>query len=304
MRQQNFKQYAFTLMELLLVLLLISGILFAGRVVYQKSLLKKDIAVVQQDVEQLFNILDRSYFTLSADDQKVCSSKINNSNITENDWKLILPSNLVPQVETPPHPNFIISCENLSSDTPAQLIIKTPLNVSTDQLSWYAQRLGGVADDIYTKWQKIPTFTHEGKDPLWILSGELEEFKTQLNVPTSSMTIYIGPSYRSQQVVLTYDAGSGLQTTSINSGQWNTYSNAINLPTGTTSISIIGATISCGYKVYSSLAPVGTVYLTNNHIDITFNLNTSSSASSSISPSLSINSQKMGVFTPTTFQSC
>ena len=178
MKQQNYKQHAFTLMELLVVLLLISGIIFASRAMYQKYILQKDVKVVQQNLELLFNILDRSYFALSADDQKVCATKINTNNITANDWQLILPSNLVPQTGTPLHPNFIISCDNPTSNAPAQLIIKSPLNVTTDQLGWYAERLGGVKDGLNVKWQKIPSFTNLGKDALWIMGGQIEEFKS------------------------------------------------------------------------------------------------------------------------------
>ena len=313
MKQQNYKQHAFTLMELLVVLLLISAIILASRAIYQKYILQQDITVVQQNIEQLFNILDRSYFALSSDDQKICASKINNSIVlpdNSTDWKFILPSNLVPQTGSPKHPNFIISCINPSTNTPAKLVIQSPLNVSTDQLAWYAERLGGIKDGTNVKWQKIPSFTNLGKDALWIIGGQIEEFKSLTTLPKTYLTLQIGnvPTVlgsNSVEVMLTYDAGSGPQTVGQYTDQWNTTTLKFSLPDGTRSINIKKITIKCNNAIVSSVGSINSLLLVNNNITVSvfFNLN-NIFPPTPIQPLLSVNSRLVSGFNPPLFAAC
>jgi len=251
-----------------LVLLLIAGILVAGRSIYQRYLLKKDIDVVKEDVEQLFDILDKNYFELSEDARQRCST-INNAKITNANWALILPSSLIPQTENPPHPKFIIGCENPSSDVPAQLTIRALLTVKDDKLGWYAERLGGVVDGSYVKWQKIPTFTYAGKDPLWILSGQLQQFTKKLSIDNYlalSVTQFIFPL----TVTFTYSDGSSdskkIETLTGDNSVRN------KLSTGVKSINIIQGTIKCGGKLISSAGPINNIPIYDGDVRIKINL--------------------------------
>lgn len=192
MPQQNHnKHQAFTLVEMLLVLLLLITVILVGRSQYEKYVLRKDIAVVEQNLQLLFDQLDRSFYELSDAEKASCSSKINNSIIT--DWSQILSSSLISDITvgTVTHPDFTVSCVDPETNQPAQLVITAPLTVKLDQMDWYAQRLRAIRDgnNNTVKWSKIPTYMFAGKDPFWVLAGQLSQFKEKMKVPTSDFIV-------------------------------------------------------------------------------------------------------------------
>lgn len=190
MLQQNYnKQQAFSLMELLLVLLVMVAVILIGRSQYEKYVLRKDIAVVEQNLQLLFDQLDKSFNELSDTEKVNCASRINNNIIP--DWSQILHSNLIPDITvgTITHPNFTVSCINPGFGQPAQLVITAPLNVKSDQMDWYAQRLNGFLEGDKVKWTKVFNYMFAGKDPYWILGGQLEQFKEKMSFSAANFMV-------------------------------------------------------------------------------------------------------------------
>jgi|GEM_PF-4921351 len=266
------KKSAFTLMELLLVLLLISGLIIAGRTLYEKFLLRKDIQVTQQNVQLLFDILDKNFYKLTKEDQAICDSTIQTSSITNEEWALILHTNLIPNTGSPSsHPNFMISCVP-QSGVPAKLVIKAPLNVSSDQLPLYAEKLGGVVDGSYVKWQKISTYTHAGKDPLWYLSGQLGRFKSALTIPDGYLITELGPFYDRFRVSLSYSIKGVTNTMETQVSYSDTVTNKVKLPFNVNSINITNVKVYCSNgMLLCDLGSIGEVKSVDNKITAKMN---------------------------------
>lgn len=230
MSKQNHEQHAFTLLELLLVLLVIVGIIIVARNQYEKYALRKDIAIVEQDVQLLFDQLDRNFYSLTDSERENCEAQSDIKIV--DDWSQILSSSLIRDISTVPvHPDFRISCKNPKSDAPAQLVITASLNIpdriEPDQASWYAKRLGGELSGSDVVWTKIPAYMHAGKDPYWILSGQLEQFKKSLSIPTaydmyvsidSNSFSLLSSYFYAVDFIFKYDDGSGQKEQVVNLG--------------------------------------------------------------------------------------
>ena len=192
------QQQGFSLIELLLVLVVMVSILLAGYHRYQQYIIKKDLAIVRQNVAMLFNSLDAYYAQLVSNAKPLpCTQGVISVSkaelLQQSLWPQLLSSNLAAVTDYGVSSNQTpIEIKELTSNEAChythQLIVTVYLDPSITNLSWYASMLEAKVENGKLQWTKMPGYTYTrsgmGSD-LWIMGGELAVFKKALTTTAS-----------------------------------------------------------------------------------------------------------------------
>lgn len=167
---------AFTLLELMLVLVLAAIITFMGISRYQLYRRDKDIAAIQQNIYLLFQATD-VYYHITCNASQPFS-------VTIQDLKN---ANLMPMLfktELATLNDYQVSASNIGTTAKTQkpiymLQVSVTLNVPSSTLNWYQQLLNATSTQgQLVIWQKLPSFSVQTMSSgLWIMNTGLRQFK-------------------------------------------------------------------------------------------------------------------------------
>lgn len=167
---------AFTLLELMLVLILAAVITFMGISRYQLYRHDKDIAALQQNVYLLFQATNIYYHTTCKANQSfsVSIQDLKNANLMPNLFN----------TEFASINDYQVSATNIGNTVQTQkpiyrLQVSVTLNVPTNTIDWYRQRLNATAaQGQQIIWQKLPSYSIPTVSAgLWIMNTGLRQFK-------------------------------------------------------------------------------------------------------------------------------
>jgi type II secretory pathway pseudopilin PulG len=167
---------AFTLLELMLVLVLAAVITFIGISRYQLYRRDKDVIALQQNVYLLFQATN-VYYHLTCKASQPFSVSIQN----------LQQANLLPnlfQTELATLSNYQVSAKSMGNTAQTQkpiymLQVSVTLTVPSSTVSWYQQRLNATSSQgQQVIWQKLPSYSVPTVSPgLWIMNTGLRQFK-------------------------------------------------------------------------------------------------------------------------------
>lgn len=189
-RQKLIAPAGFSLLELLLVLAVMTGLIFFGFNRYELYQREKDISFIKQSAAQLMQA-GKSYYDIHCFDGTWLDEVVDNK-ITLTVAKLkgdgLIPENAPIQNPLGDDYSVIINI-NMKQATPTPNLLKvttTLTKVDETSVPWYRKILHAASSTGTTvTWQQLadsPT-TKETDSNLWIMKGGLQVFKKQTDTP-------------------------------------------------------------------------------------------------------------------------
>jgi len=177
-------QRGFSLLELLLVLVVVSGLILLGAKRYQQYKQERDLAMVSQNIAQLFFALDKNYFEMCKGDLAINGQF--QPSIPSLEYEKLIKTWLVDNVA-----DYQVGIKDLGLvDTPGlpekniyQLVVRAKLDVESDTLDFYQSRLQATDKEGLNTliWRRLPGYSLTNElQQNWINDGTLRYFKLHL----------------------------------------------------------------------------------------------------------------------------